>query len=678
MATVVDHLLEFFSSPDGSQEREALREQVRAYINSDAGAELDLSDELQDGRNRFADLYNGGEFDPKHAPHLRMLGEVIKAVQDVHTEQLEARAELDTEFASLAADIGGPETPAADQDDQAPDGGAGGEQEPEAEQTDQAPAETEEAKPEQEPEPAGAFSQSPSARVRPAAVPVRLPSASALNAHRPPQAAGSLGEGFKRRYSVIAAADVPRTTSGSALSMRELAEATNRRFQSMPLGQKGVAPRRGGVALIKRTFDRNVQTYGDRRDVATIDRVADERNLPGGSLIAAAQSHRQALTAAGCCTTMSNDVWCAPSETDYSLCPPLATLEGMLDLPTVPINHGGIRYPVWDQAPADWHGQVVPNTCEEPLDPDHFTQPENAKVCIEGPCPTWDEKRLNVAYLCVEGDILRERGFPELTQRFIEDALVQHAHFMNHTYLSELYAESDALPAFDVSASGIGSVSDSVMDRLGLLIAWMRERYKMAMNATLEGVLPAWFKTYIKADIARKNNRPFSSVTDAEVDDLFAAYATRIQWVYDTEGIVEDASLGNGTPTEGGLPMPGEWPGAVEMVFFPSGSWVLGQQDVITLDAMYDSTKLSQNKYTSLFLEEGWLLLNRCNRSFRVRLEGLCRNGGVGAPVTITCPETPAAPAPEPPPEGQALAAASAGGRSGQRKAADNSSATKR
>lgn len=436
--------------------------------------------------------------------------------------------------------------------------------------------------------------------------------------------------------------------------MRELAQATENKFQSLPLGQQGVPERRAGIALIKRTFDRSVQTYGDQRDIATIDRVADERNLPGGSLIAAARQARQAreneaLTAAGCCTSMSNDVWCAPSETDYSLCPPLASLEGMLDLPTVPINRGGIRYPVWDQAPADWHGQVVENSCETPLPPNHFTTDGNGKVCIEGPCPTWAEKRLNIAYLCIQGDLLQQRGFPELTERFLEDALVQHAHFMNHTYLAELFDQSDALPAFDVSAAGIGSVSDSVMDRLGLLIAWMRERYKMRMTATLEGVLPAWFKTYVKADIARKNNRPFTSVTDAEVDDLFASYATRIQWVYDTEGIVADASLGNGTPTPGGLPMPGEWPGAVEMVFFPSGSWVLGQQDVIQLDAMYDSTLLAQNKYTSLFTEEGWLLLNRCNRSFRVRFEGLCRNGGVAAPVAITCPETPA-PAPDPAP----------------------------
>src|SRR5690625_6477193 len=102
---------------------------------------------------------------------------------------------------------------------------------------------------------------------------------------------------------------------------------------------------------------------------------------------------------------------------------------------------------------------------------------------------------------------------------------------MNHTYLNEIFTKSDTLPAFDVSADGIGSTVDSVLDRLALLIAWFRERYHLGMTDTLEGILPAWFRSYVKADLARRNNRPFAAVTDAEVEDLFAQYATRIQWV---------------------------------------------------------------------------------------------------------------------------------------------------
>src|SRR5699024_12748400 len=110
---------------------------------------------------------------------------------------------------------------------------------------------------------------------------------------------------------------------------------------------------------------------------------------------------------------------------------------------------------------------------------------------------------------------------------------------------------------------------DSVLDRLALLIAWFRERYHLGMTDTLEGILPAWFRSYGKADLARRNNRPFAAVTDAEVEDLVAQDATPIQWVCDTEGITEEASLPNGAPTDAGLPMPGPGPSAGHVALDP-------------------------------------------------------------------------------------------------------------
>lgn len=655
MATIVDSLIELFGTPDADTAPDALQQHIRDQVNADTTGEIHLSDEIEIGRDRFNELYQGGDYDPRHAPDMRMLSGIVSALQGVKDEQEKARAELDEEFAEAAAHMTGAE-PAPDAP-QPPENGQGPEEEAEADQDPGEPAPEPDAP--QDPEggqeaPVAAAAADRTAKVRPAASPVRLPSTGDLNAYRAGGGAANTGaaQQVRRKYSIVAAADVPRTTSGSALSMRELAEATERRFSTLPVGQKGVGSRRGSIALIKRTFDRSLHTYNDRRDSQLIDRVADERSLPGGSLVAATRARRQNLTAAGCCTDMSNDVWCAPSETDYSLCEPLSTLEGMVDLPTIPINRGGIRYPVWTQLPFEWHGRVVDNSCDEPIAPDYFEQEDNYKVCIEGPCPEWQEKRLSIQYLCIQGDILRERGYPELTERFVSDALVAHAHYMNHNYLAHIFNDSDTLPGFDVSGDGIGSISDSIVDRLGLLISWMRERYKMSMTSTLEGIAPFWLKEYIKLDIARKANRSFASVDDAEVENLFAAYATRVQWVYDTEGITEDASLVDGESV-GGRPMPGTWPNNVEMVFYPAGSWVLGQQDVISLDAFYDSTKLQQNKYTSLFTEEGFLLLNRCNRSFRVRLTNLCRSGGVGEQVTVcsTSPDPDPEPDPDPDPE---------------------------
>ncbi|MET9712527.1 major capsid protein [Nocardiopsis alba] len=634
-----------------------LRDEVRRYVNCPAGADIHLGDELQVAARHFGDLYNNGDFDPSHAPDMRRLGAARDAIRHVFDEQLAERSKLDAELAEVAAqmshtdDAPAVEAPAADE----PAVGAPATEETPAEEApDSEPNDNNDGggsvtlEQPQAPEPT-TVAASGAPAVRPARTPSRLPSAIG-----PQRRAQVPGEANKRSYSVVAAADVPRTTAGSVLSMPDLAHASIRKFQTMPIGQRNIPFQRTSLGLIKTNWAHDLTTYGDNRDQQVIDRVADERNLPGGSLLSAQFQRRQqaeALVAdinGGCCTEGTGDIWCAPSEIDYTLCPPLATTEGMLDLPTIPINRGGIRYPVWDSAPMELHGNVYRNDCDAPLAPDYFV--DNNKTCISGPCPTWAEERLNVEHLCVEGDILKERGYPELTQRFIEDAMVGHAHFMNGNYLAELFDRSDALAPFDVSGDGIGSVADSIMDRLGLLMAWFRERYKLAPTATLEGIAPMWFKEYIKLDLARRQNRPYAAVTDGDVEQLFSAYATRVQWVYDTEGIDPTASLPNGENVNGRI-MPGAWAPSVEMVFYPAGAWVKGEQDVIQLDTVYDSTKLATNRYTALFFEAAFLLLNRCNRSFRVRLDGLCRSGGVGAPREIICPTTPAPdPAPEPDP----------------------------
>lgn len=625
-----------------------LRDEVRRYVNCPAGADIHLGDELQVAYRHFADLYNNGDFDPSHAPDMRRLGAARDAIRHVFDEQLEERSRLDEELAAVASQMSHTDdAPAVEEvapvEEAAPEPGP----EPEADPAPEGGAGSVTLEQPQAPEPV-AVAASGAPAVRPARTPSRLPSAIG-----PQRRAQVPGEATRRSYSVVAAADVPRTTAGSVLSMADLASATVRKFQTMPIGQRHIPEQRNSLALIKTNWAHDMSTYGDNRDQAVIDRVAEEKNLPGGSLLRAQAQRRQQVDSlvadvnGGCCTEGTGDIWCAPSEIDYTLCPPLATNEGILDLPTIPINRGGIRYPVWNDAPMELHGNVYRNTCDDPITPDYFV--ENNKTCITGPCPTWAEKRLNVEHLCVEGDILKERGYPELTQRFIEDAMLGHSHFMNGNVLAEIFDSSDALAPFDVSSDGIGSVADSILDRLGLLMAWFRERYKLAANATLEGIAPRWFKEYVKLDLARRQNRPYAAVTDADVEDLFAQFGTRVQWVYDTEGIDPTASLPNGENVNGRI-MPGAWASSVEMVFYPAGAWVKGEQDVIQLDTVYDSTKLATNRYTALFFEAAYLLLNRCNRSFRVRLDGLCRSGGVGAPREVICPTTPA-PDPDPTPE---------------------------
>src|SRR5690606_36726529 len=454
------------------------------------------------------------------------------------------------------------------------------------------------------------------------------------NAHRrdngkPPAARKAL-----RSYSITAAADVPDTPTGKTLSMRELTQATLARFRAMPLGQPSTGEVRKSIANINRVFDASLVADGQNPalDAEIVERASDERRLPGGSLVAAAM---QNLTAADAGQPVGgappNDIWCSPSETDYSLCEPLATRTGILDLPSFQVRRGGIRYPRWLQYPDqhrppehgnpvndqpqalsgpanhpnpaytnsnvsdgprhDWHGYVDTNARVneqgEWIDeyPDDLQSEDfyvyNPKKFIEGPCVAWDEQRMHNSYLYIQGDILREHTYPELAERFISDALVSHAHFLNETYIKWIVAHSDRLEPFyanvphtagpEIDASsrqgckitpgpmslphqlgtnafwpgsaldhgssgfyGIGSAAEAVLERIGYLVTWFRNTYRTPFTQSWEGFAPYRFREYLKLDIERKVNRPHNvPVSNTEVEAYRAQWGVRLQWVYD-------------------------------------------------------------------------------------------------------------------------------------------------
>src|SRR5699024_1178295 len=227
-------------------------------VNDDTSGDLSLADEIEHARNKFEDLYAGGEFAPSVAGQLRNIGDVSKALQVVHKEQLDARAELDKEFADLASEISvAQDIPTEqDEDDEPKDG---------EEENDDADDEGEEEEEKTgEVETVSADASPAPAKVRPASSPVRLPTASALNAYRPEQQTNYGGS--KVRYQIVAATDVPRTPSRSSLNIREQGEAVNSKLSTLPMRQRNVPPPRGSAALIRRTFDRSQKAYSDQRN----------------------------------------------------------------------------------------------------------------------------------------------------------------------------------------------------------------------------------------------------------------------------------------------------------------------------------------------------------------------------------------------------------------------------
>lgn len=319
--------------------------------------------------------------------------------------------------------------------------------------------------------------------------------------------------------------------------------------------------------------------------------------------------------------------WCAPSMTLYDLCE-LETVDGILQLPEINITRGGIFFTTGPDFATIFGGtgywnfteaQVIANT---------------VKPCMEIPCPPFTELRLNALGVCITGGLLQRRGYPELVARFIRGALIAHLHRVNAFVIAQMAAGS-TLVDFDPIPAGslVGdSTSSGLLAAAEMVAVDMRYRNRMACDAMLEVVLPCWAKAQIRADLSRRTGVDLISVSDADIDRYFADRNLNVRWVYDWQ----DAYSGVATGPGAALPGITTFPATVEFLIYPAGTWVKGVDSIVTLETVYDSTKLSTNQYTALFTEEGVLVAKMCPDSRRV-VYPLCPTGATTELVTRSC-----------------------------------------
>lgn len=406
--------------------------------------------------------------------------------------------------------------------------------------------------------------------------------------------------------TLVAAADVPDFAAGQEItSINQLARAVSGRFAGMPIGTKGVAEMRRSVAILHRNLPAELVASGDRSAFDVVEYAANESRLPGGSLTAAAG-------------------WCTPSEVDYALCDPISGDDGYVDLPTIQVTRGGLRYPSTPDFSAIY--DLIPDQilCE----PEIISGIE--KECVTVPCPTWIDHRLCVAPFCVQSEILMEKAFPEMIQFFLAEALKARRRRINAYTIAQMADASTDVPAVPASLGASGSVLDAV----ALLAAWYRDLNRTNLGFTLEIVAPHWLREVVRSDISKRRGVGVEAVSNADIDAHFRVRGVRVQWVYDWQTLAP----GTGGPPPVHVP-PSEWPTEVQILIFAAGAFVKGVSDVIRLDAVYDSASLKQNIYTKLFFEDALAIIPRCYQSLNVTIP-LCINGAVGPEIDL-CAATP-------------------------------------
>lgn len=437
--------------------------------------------------------------------------------------------------------------------------------------------------------------------------------------------------GVFESFNLIAAADIPGFSTGQALDgLADFGRAWEQRVAPLVSAARSGSVERGrrfNVANIQRKLPDEFVVTDNKSAEDVLNFAQSERRLEGGSLTAAAG-------------------WCAPSLTLYDLCPVDISSDGMISLPQVQVQRGGLRYPPafdWASIWCDTGFYLTEDEVESGVE----------KTCIEVPCdPNMIECRADVAGVCLRTPILLEKGWPERVANFTQGALAIHAHELNARKLAKMEELSTAItfptPATPDPTAAIADphgpgALESVLSMLELQVHYTRYRERLAWGTTLEMVAPYWLRGILKSDLRKKLGIGDRwSVTDATLDAYLRSISVEPQWVYDWQDAYSCPDTGRDTAFGGELP-PTAWPTTVKIMLYKAGSFFQLTGDVITLDAVYDHASLIQNMYTSLFTEEAWQVCIRCGTSYVLELD-ICGNGLSGGIQSTTCE----APAPTP------------------------------
>lgn len=426
--------------------------------------------------------------------------------------------------------------------------------------------------------------------------------------------------------TLVAAADVPNFPTGAQLTtMADVARAFVARtsgYQGMNRGGRDSAPviSSHGVAVLRREYPAELTVTDTEGDQAVLQYAIDQSRLPGRTLVASTASRRAALLESGR-SLVAAVGWCAPSTTTYETCLQVTT-DGLADWPEVAAPRGGIRHNTgieWGDVYGDGTGffnyseaQIISGV---------------SKGCLVINCPSFTDTRLGVTGLCLTGNILQNRAYPEYVDTFMRGAMAASAHQVNMLQIAAVVAASTAV---DVTAAapwvGDGTVMSQLFGVLDMAAYDIRYKLRLMHDAPLEVKLPFWILAQFRADWSRRNAVSTNpNLADAEVAAWFSNRNINVQFVYDWQDAFSTSGVGLGQAS----PLTA-LPTQVQFLMYPLGTWVRAVSDVITLNSIYDSTKLASNQVTQLFTEQGWAMVRMCTTS-RVYTVNVCPSGETGA-----------------------------------------------
>lgn len=334
--------------------------------------------------------------------------------------------------------------------------------------------------------------------------------------------------------------------------------------------------------------------------------------------------------------------WCAPSEIMYDFFN-IADADGAIDLPTVGVSRGGIRFPVSPSIgdvffqnagsnPASGFGGFA-FPFSNASDPWLWTETDDIltvtgsvnKPTLRVPCASFNEVRLEAYGLTVTAGNLTDSAYPEATQNFIRLLRAAYAHAINARLIGLMDTASGG--ATTIGAVTTDGATPRIMNSVELAATDYRAKYAMSTNAVLEVVMPYWVRAVIRSDLGYKpgvNSTELLAVIDSQIDAFFTARKVRVQWVNDYQV--------RGTGQFGAANMTA-WPATVNFLIYAAGTFLHGRGLQLDLGVVRDSVLNAENDFTAAWAEEAHLIamVGHASRKYTVAFNVSGQVGGAVA-----------------------------------------------
>lgn len=448
--------------------------------------------------------------------------------------------------------------------------------------------------------------------------PVPLPEQQAtrkgVSAHLVPHTAGLLQRGVGQEFSGI----------------NEIAEAALKSHQT--IGRRGEG--RFGIAQFKRTRDAEHTigaTDSGNETMRKIKAARSEYSFSGGNLA----THVQRQLDKGASLTAAAG-WCAPSENDYDLCTNWAAGVGILDLPTVTATRGGINYTDEPDFPSIYANAIAVGGGSNLLTEAQVIA-DTVKTCSEIPCPVFEDRRLDVAALCIRVSFLQAAGYPEVVNAWMDGLLAAHEQEINRNIILQILTRAGGATTFASPDPDGDSFTSAVYAAVELAREDLMYRFMLPRNSTIEVLLPFWVLAQMRADLSRRNGVDMLNVSDAQLMNGFTLRGARVQFVRGwQDGLITGGALDPAFPGgDAATPFMTALPSTFNFLAWPAGSVILARQDVVTLTNVYDAASLSVNEFTALFAEEGYAPLFPCPGQRLYTVAGCI--GGITGAAQVNC-----------------------------------------